>query len=174
MRERLYGLLFSTPPRVAFARPWPGTRRGLVLWLMCWAVGLVGAANYIGTTLPGRTQRALEPMLAVMPSTDWGWLFLAVALFSAFTSFCHFDRDHLGYALMAGLTGFWGAAWVLGFVFDWTEDGDADWRILGSSAIWVIWAATLYVCRGFDKDPLYPSGTCARWSWADRLRRGGR
>lgn len=148
-----------TPMRIAFRYPWPGTRRGLVLWLLCIAVILVGVANYIGTTLPDRTERALAPMLDVLPSTEWGWVFVLVGLVAGFFSYCHYNRDHIGYALMTGLTGFWGAAWVIGFFFDWGNGGPPDWRILGGAAIWIAFAAVLFVCRGFERTPLYP-GSC--------------
>lgn len=154
MRERLYRLLVSTPPRVAFARPWPGTRRGLVLWLLCWAIILVGAANYIGTDLPPRTRDALEPVLTLMSATGWGYVFVTVGVVSGFLAYCHFDRDHIGYALMTGLTGGWAVVWLLGFIFDWLDDGVADWRIVSGSVIWLAFAAVLFTCRGFDKTPL--------------------
>lgn len=146
--------LFSTPPRVAFRRPWPGTRRGLVLWLLCLVVIILGGVNYIGTELPQRGQDALAPMLDLMPSSAWGWMFIVVGTISGFLAYCHFDRDHVGYALMTGLTGFWGSAYLIGFAVDWVRDDEADWRIVGSAAIWLIFAALLIVCRGFAKTPL--------------------
>ncbi len=141
--------LFTTPPRVAFRRPWPGTHRGLVLWFFSLAYIALGTINYVLTPLPLPTREALAFVLFIAPAPFWGAVMVTAGLISAFCSYCHHDRDTYGYLLLAAFSGCWAGGYVAGWlVFD------APLRSLGGSAIWALFGAVLVAVAGMPNAPL--------------------
>ena len=138
-----------TPLNIAFARPWPGTLRGLVLWLFSLAFVALGGINYILTPLPARTEKALSFALSIAPSPAWGALMVTAGLLSALSAYCHFGRDRYGYLILSTFCGAWGAGYIAGFVLF-----GADLRSLSGSVIWLLFAGVLTAVAGFPNVPL--------------------
>jgi hypothetical protein len=135
-----------TPLKLAFRRPWPGTLRGLILWFFGLAFTIVGALNYIGTTIPEPTRTYLSFALNLAPAPVYGCMFVAVGLLSCLSSYCHFDRDRWGYNLAATFSGVWGLVYVCGWLFY-----DAPARSLAGSVVWLLYAAILTTCARIPK-----------------------
>ena len=130
-----------TPLSVAFARPWPGTLRGLILWLFGVAFIVVGSLNYIGTTIPEPTRTYLAFALDHIPAATIGVGFIVVGAVAMFTAYCHRGRDHYGYLLAAVFSGAWGSVYVCGWLFY-----DAPTRALGGAVVWLLYSAILTTC----------------------------
>lgn len=135
-----------TPLKLAFRRPWPGTVRGLILWLFGWAFIVVGGLNYIGTTIPEPTRTYLSFALSLAPQLFYGIAFVVVGALAIVTSYCHFDRDKWGFKTAALFSGVWGAGYVCGWLFY-----DAPARALGGSVVWLLYCAILLVCQRIPK-----------------------
>lgn len=140
-----------TPPRVAFRRPWPGTRRGLCLWLFSLAFLVLGGVNYIATDLPPRSEEALSFALEIAPAHTWGWTMVVAGLLAGWSSYCHFGRDRYGFVLLATFCGGWGLGYLCGFLFY-----DAGMRAVGGSVIWLVFSGLLVVIAGFPNVSLNP------------------
>lgn len=140
-----------TPLRVAFRRPWPGTRRGLCLWLFSIAWITLGLVQYIGTTVPEITQQYLAFPFDFAPPPFWGGVFIAVGAFALWSAYCHFGRDRYGFTTLAVFCLLWGGAFVCGFFFY-----DAPVRALGASIIYFLFAAILMIIAGFPNVSLRP------------------
>lgn len=137
-----------TPLRVAFRRPWPGTLRGFILWLFGWAFIIMGILNYIGTDPPPITRQYLQYPFKFADPTFYGWVFVTFGLLAVVSSYCHFDRDYIGYKLLAVWSAVWGSAYVAGWLFS-----DSPIRAAGGSTIWYLFAAILVVCTRIPKIP---------------------
>lgn len=147
-----------TPLRVAFSRPWPTTRRGLLLWFFSVGFIVIGAVNYIATDLPAPTRESLAFALSIpgMTAPVWGWLMVTIGLLSAYMSYCHLGRDRAGFTLLSTFCGAWGIGYVCGYLFF-----DAPLRALGGSVIWWLFCAALVTCAGFPSVPLGRSDIAA-------------
>lgn len=148
-RFRTYLRNTRTPLPVAFARPWPTTRRGLVLFLFSLATTWLGVVNYIITDLPAVSRESLAFALAFAEPSVWGWAMVAIGALSAWSSFCHLGRDRIGFILLGGFCFAWGIGYMCGFVFF-----DAGPRALGGSVIWLLFSAILTAVAGFPNVPL--------------------
>lgn len=135
-----------TPLRVAFHRPWPGTVRGLILWLFGWAFIFSGGLNYIGTTIPEPTRTYLSFPLTVAAQEFYGWAFIALGVGAIVSAYCHFDRDKWGYKASAIFSGVWGGTYVCGWAFY-----DAPLRALGGAVVWVLYCLILLTCQRIPK-----------------------
>lgn len=133
-----------TPLRVAFARPWPGTRRGFCLWLFAIGFILLGGVNYIGTDIPPTTQAALAFAFTIAPPTAWGIVMVTCGVLAMWSSYCHFGRDRYGFTLLATLSGGWGMGYICGVLFY-----DAPLRGLGGAVVWFIYSTILATIAGF-------------------------
>lgn len=133
-----------TPMHIAFRRPWPTTRRGLVLAFFSIAVAFLGATNYLLTDLPPVSRQSLQFALTVAPAEAWGTIMVTLGLFSLWTAYCHLGRDRLGFVLLAAFTGVWGVGYWCGFLFY-----DAGPRALGGGVIWLLFAGILATVAGF-------------------------
>lgn len=140
-----------TPLHLAFRRPWPGTRRGLCLWLFSLAFVVLGGVNYIATDLPPHSREALSFALTFAEPPIWGWTMVGVGLVSWWSSYCHFGRDRYGFVLLATFCGGWGINYLCGFLFY-----DAGLRAVGGSVIWLVFCALLAVIAGFPNVSLSP------------------
>lgn len=158
--------VFSTPPAIAFRRPWPGTLRGLVLWFFSLAFIALGGINYIATPLPARTDEALSAVLFLAPAPAWGWVMVAIGLTSAFSAYCHKNRDTYGFVLLAGFCASWGMGYVAGYVLF-----GAGLRSVGGAVIWLLFAAILTTVSRMPNAPLVHR---ARPLARPLARRGGR
>ena len=145
-----------TPLHVAFARPWPTTRRGLVLWFFAVGFIVIGGVNYISTTLPDPTRQSLAFALTIAPAPVWGWTMVTVGLTAAYTSYCHLGRDRVGFVLLATFCGTWALGYLCGWLFF-----DAPLRALGGSIVWWLFCAALVVTAGFPSVPLHRSDIAA-------------
>lgn len=137
-----------TPARVAFRRPWPGTRRGRCLWALGLAVMLVGGVNYITTELPERTQRSLYAPLALTGGSGipWGIVMVAVGGVAVFSAYCHFGRDRYGYYAISMLCLGWGGCYIAGSL------NDGGLRALGGAVIWLLFGYISVVVSGFPNE----------------------
>jgi hypothetical protein len=145
-----------TPLHIAFARPWPTTRRGLALWLFSIAFIVIGGVNYIATDLPDPTRESLAFALSVAPAAAWGWTMVLLGLFSAYCSYCHLGRDRLGFVLLATFCGGWALGFLCGLLFF-----DAPLRALGGSIVWWLFCVVLVAIAGFPSVPLHRSDVAA-------------
>lgn len=145
-----------TPLHVAFARPWPTTRRGLALWLLSLAFIVIGGVNYIATELPTTTRESLSFALTVAPAPVWGWVMIGLGVFTTYCSYCHLGRDRLGFLLLSSFCGVWAVGYLCGLLFF-----DAPLRALGGSVIWWVFCALLVVIAGFPSVPLHRSDVAA-------------
>lgn len=147
-----------TPLSLAFARPWPTTRRGLVLWFFSVGFVVIGGVNYIATNLPAPTRESLSFALSISRGSApvWGWVMVAVGFLAAYTSYCHLGRDRAGFTILSTFCGAWGIGYVCGFLFY-----DAPLRALGGSVIWWLFCAALIVTAGFPSVPLHRSDIAA-------------
>ena len=141
-----------TPLPIAFARPWPTTRRGLVLFLFSLATTWLGVVNYLITDLPAVSRESLAFALTVADASTWGWVMVVIGAISAWSSFCHLGRDRIGFVLLGGFCGVWGIGYLCGFLFY-----DAGPRALGGSVIWLLFSAILTAVAGFPNVPLHRS-----------------
>lgn len=135
-----------TPLAIALARPWPGTLRGLILWLFGIAFIVVGGLNYLGTTIPEPTRTYLAFALQHIPANVIGCGFVSVGAFAMTTAYCHVGRDHYGYLVAAVLSGGWGCVYVCGWLFY-----DAPARALGGAVVWILYCAILMTCAQIPK-----------------------
>lgn len=145
-----------TPLHIAFARPWPTTRRGLVLWQYALGFIVIGGVNYISTALPEPTRESLAFVLSMFPAPVWGWTMVAVGLLAAYTSYCHLGRDRAGFLLLSTFCGGWAIGYLCGFLFF-----DAPLRAIGGSVIWWLFCTTLTTTAGFPSVPLHRSDVAA-------------
>lgn len=158
-RFRAWWSSTHTPARVAFRRPWPTTRRGLVLFLFALATAWLGGVNYLATNLPPASQESLAFALSITDADTWGWIMIGVGFFSAWSAYCHLGRDRIGFFLLALFTGAWGIGYLCGWLFY-----DAGLRALGGSVIWLLFSAILTAESGHPSTPLarpdQPSPAC--------------
>lgn len=133
-----------TPLRIALARPWPGTRRGMCLWLFSIAFVIIGGVNYVTTTPPAVTRQSLSFALDIAPAPVWGWLMVVVGAAATWSSYCHFGRDRYGFMLLATFCAGWGLGYLCGFAFY-----DAGLRAVSGSVIWLLFSAVLMLLAGF-------------------------
>lgn len=145
-----------TPLHIAFARPWPTTRRGLVLWQYALGFIVIGGVNYVSTTLPEPTRESLSFALSILPAPAWGWTMIAAGLIAAYTSYCHLGRDRAGFVLLSTFCGVWAAGYLCGWLFF-----DAPLRAIGGSVIWWLFCSTLTTTAGFASSPLHRSDIAA-------------
>ncbi len=139
-----------TPVPVAFRRPWPTTRRGLVLAFFSIAVGFLGVSNYLLSDLPPVSRESLSFALAIAPPHLWGWVMVALGALSLWSAYCHLGRDRIGFVLLSTFTGVWGIGYLCGFLFY-----DAGPRALGGSVIWLLFAGILTTVAGFPNMSLH-------------------
>lgn len=138
-----------TPLRIAFRRPWPGTRRGLKLWLFSIIIGFKGV-GYISGNNSHDTDAALRFVTQWAPLTTWGYLILAVCGFAVVCSYCHHGRDRYGYMALVGFSFAWGACYAVapllldGPTYAW--QGTLAWLLIG----------VLLLFSAGDPDPLDP------------------
>lgn len=140
-----------TPLRVAFAKPYPGTRRGLILWLFSIGYILIGGVQFIGTEVPEITRQYLAFPFDFADPMYWGWLFVVVGVFGLWASYCHFGRDRYGYTVLSVYALMWGGAFVCGYLFY-----DASVRALGASVLWFVFSGVLSLIAGFPNVSLSP------------------
>ena len=102
--------VFSTPPAIAFRRPWPGTRRGFKLWFLSIILGIKGVGYLIGST-SATTDSALRVLtdngIIDVPLRVAGGGIVTLCAVAAFCSYCHYGRDRYGYNILAGFTLGW-------------------------------------------------------------------
>ena len=103
-----------TPLRVAFRRPWPGTRRGFKLWLFAVVIGTRGL---LYATDPATQSGAFVLPFGVSAQT-WGWVVFVVCCVATFSAYCHFGRDRYGYKAMSTLATLWAFMYAYGYVFN--------------------------------------------------------
>lgn len=133
-----------TPARLAYRRPWPGTRRGLCLWFFSVGFVLIGSVNYIGTDLLPPTAKTLAFALSIADAEVWGWVMVVIGLAAMWSSYCHFGRDRFGFTLLATFCAAWGLGFLSGGLFY-----GAGTRALGYSIIWFLFSAILTLIAGF-------------------------
>lgn len=138
-----------TPLRIAFRRPWPGTRRGRCLWLFSLAFLVIGAINYITTDLPEPSKKSLGFALDIFPAEAWGWVMVVVGLLSLWSSYCHFGRDRYGFVLLSTFCGTWALGYLCGWLFY-----DAGLRAIAASVIWFLFSGALSLIAGFPNVPM--------------------
>lgn len=138
-----------TPLAIAFRRPWPGTRRGLCLWLFAISFMIIGYANYVGTDLPDPTENSLAFALSVAPAWFWGWCMVTAGTAAVVSAYCHFGRDRYGFTLLATFCGVWALGYLCGFLFY-----DAGLRAVSGSVIWFLFTGILALIAGFPNVPL--------------------
>ena len=143
-----------TPLHIAFARPWPTTRRGMVLWIFSVGFIFIGGVNYISTDLPAPNRESLAFALTISHGSApfWGWVMVAVGCTAAYTAYCHLGRDKAGFVLLSTFCGTWATGYLCGWLFF-----DAPLRALGGSVIWWLFCAALSVTAGFPSVPLHRS-----------------
>lgn len=144
----LRDLIFTTPPRIAFRRPWPGSVRGLVLWLFSLGLLALGGINYIATPLPLATDQALV-VLRFSPAWVWGVVMVGVACTTGFCSYCHYGRDRWGFIIYTTFCVGWGCMFIAGFLFF-----DAPLRAVGSSVIWLLFGGGMAAVSALPNTPL--------------------
>lgn len=135
----------STPVRVAFKRPWPGTRRGFCLWLLSIAIIVLGAVNYVFTDPSPEGLKSLSFALQISQGSVafWGWTMIGIGLAAGFCSYCHFGRDRYGYIIVCVFTSAWGLGYVTGLFYG------AGLRALGGAVIWLLFSGIFIVVAGF-------------------------
>ncbi len=146
IRERL--ARSHTPARQAFHRPWPGTRRGLKLWVIAIVLGM---KFYIYAT--GATSDSTDEALRLVTEV-WGWplqlvgaIGVAACLFSAWTAYCHHGRDLWGYVVLSFCSFGWAGAFAASPVF---LDGTTNaWN---GALTYVFISFLLLICAG-DVEP---------------------
>lgn len=106
-----------TPLHVAFARPWPGTRRGVKLWVLALIIGAKGLGYALGQ-VPASTESSLRFVVGYLgaPLPLVGWAIVALCVFAAFCSYCHHGRDAYGYMALAGFAFGWAGVFLGGGV----------------------------------------------------------
>lgn len=137
-----------TPWRLAFRRPWPGTRRGLILWLFAIAFSVIGYVNYVATPLPASTDESLAFALSIRPASFWGWTMVACGIVASWASYCHHGRDRYGFTLLASFCGAWALGYLCGFLFY-----DAGLRAVSAAVIWAVFTGLLALVAGFPSLP---------------------
>lgn len=153
-----------TPLRIAFARPWPGTRRGLKLWFLSIIIGLKGIGYALGS-VTAVTQAALQvfTQLLHIPIGAVACAIVGLCLGAGWCAYCHHGRDRWGYAALTGFCGVWTIAYATSPVF-FGAPVDALQGALSWSAIGVF----LLLCSG-DKpgEPLAPGSWSVSgiWQW---------
>ena len=138
-----------TPLRVAFAKPWPATRRGFKLWVISVAIGIKGIGYLLGG-ISRSTDSALRVFTDVL-GVDLrvcGAVIVALCLASAFTAYCHHGRDRYGYAALTGFCCVWSAAFFVGAFL---LDGPAS--AVQGGVSYLVFAGFLLTCAG-DPEPV--------------------
>ncbi|ROR91780.1 hypothetical protein [Nocardioides aurantiacus] len=131
-----------TSAKVAFRRPWPGTRRGLKLWLLSIVIGLLGF-NYIVSPVPTSTEQALTLPGEVMPLEWWGIGIVGLCVVAGFCSYCHMGRDRYGYYMLSVFAVAWGTAYLVSpFLFD------ASTRAFSGALSWYVIFGFLVLSAG--------------------------
>lgn len=133
-----------TPLRVAFARPWPGTRRGLCLWLFSLSFVLIGMANYVLTYPPKPSRDSLVFAFSIAQPSVWGSIMSILGFLCVWLSYCHFGRDRYGFTILSTFCGVWGFTYLSGFLFY-----DAGPRALSGSVVWFLYSGILVLIAGF-------------------------
>ncbi len=147
-RVRAYLAKSHTPWRIAFRRPWPGTRRGLKLWVISIVLGLKFLIY-----ARGETSQATDEALRLVTEV-WGWPLQVVGaagvvacLIAAWCSYCHHGRDLWGYVLLTFCSVGWAAAFAASPVF---LDGTTNaWN---GALTYVFITILLLICAG-DVEP---------------------
>lgn len=137
-----------TPLRIALARPWPTTLRGLVLWLFALGLAVLGGVNYVLTPIPAVTAQGIVA-LRVAPAPFWGSVMLAVAAVCIWSSYCHHGRDRIGFTLYSLTCCMWGLQFVAGYLVE-----GASARALGSATVWVLFGVGMAAVAGLPNTPL--------------------
>ncbi len=133
-----------TPFSLAFARPWPGTRRGLCLWLFSLSFITIGALNYIFAEQTEVSREALAFAFEIAPPTFWGVAMLSVGIIAMISSYCHFGRDRYGFVLLSVFCAAWGLVYLCGFLFY-----HASLRAVSGSITWILFSSILILISGF-------------------------
>lgn len=125
-----------TPLGIAFRRPWPGTRRGLKLWLLSVIIGMKGAGYlFSGSTPSNESALRLITERADIGLHVCGAIILGPCIFSLFCSYCHYGRDRYGYMALTGFAFAWAAAYAVspllldGPSYAW--QGTLSWSLFG-------------------------------------------
>ncbi|VXC42736.1 conserved membrane hypothetical protein [Nocardioides sp. AX2bis] len=139
--------VFSTPPAIAFRRPWPTTRRGFKLWLIS---VVLGARGFTYATEPASRSGAFQFPFDWMTTQGWGVLVVLVCGVAVFSSYCHLGRDRFGYVAMTCLSGGWALCYGYGYAFR----GAGEPAIQGLLSFLLI-VVLLMHCAG---DPEYQPG----------------
>lgn len=134
----------SEPDRKAFDRPWPGTRRGLCLWLFSLAFVTIGYFNNIIGEQTSVTRDSLAFAFSIAPPVFWGYTMATVGLISAFLSYCHLGRDRYGFVMLAVYSAGWGLVYLCGYLFY-----DASVRAISGAITWVLFSSILILISGF-------------------------
>ena len=138
-----------TPARIAFARPWPTTLRGLILWLFSLAFITIGLVNYVLTPLPPLYEQALTFALAIAPTHVWGWTMVGAGVVAGYSSYCHKGRDLYGYVILAVFSTAWASGYLAGLIVF-----DAALRSLSGAVVWYLFAGILTAVAGVPNTPL--------------------
>ncbi len=103
-----------TPLSLAFRRPWPGTRRGLKLWLLAIIISFKGFGYLRGST-SSSTESALRLLTERLhiPLQACGAVIVILCLVAAFCSYCHYGRDRYGYMILVGFSMAWAACFAV-------------------------------------------------------------
>lgn len=103
-----------TPLHVAFARPWPSTRRGLKLWFFAVIIGCKGFAYT--QTPPGTSSDSALRLLTErvgLPLHICGVIILALCALAWWTSYCIHGRDQIGYVVLIAFSGLWSGIYAV-------------------------------------------------------------
>lgn len=133
-----------TPLSLAFRRPWPGTRRGLCLWLFSISFMFLGLVNYVLTEPPPLTREALSFAFDLAPVWFWGLNMFAAGLLAFIFSYCHFGRDRYGFTALSTFCAGWGLVYWCGYWFY-----DASLRAVSGSVTWFLFSGILALVAGF-------------------------
>ncbi len=162
-RLRAYLAKSHTPWRVAFRRPWPGTRRGLKLWVIAVVLGLKFLIYAMGDT-----SRATDDALRLV-TVEWGvplqligGIGLAACVVAAWCSYCHHGRDLWGYAILTGVAVGWSASFAVAPLF--LDGPTLAWN---GCLTYLFVTMLLVICAG-DVEPRLPANV-ARVRLRDQL-----
>lgn len=139
--------MMSTPSRVAFRRPWPGTDRGFWLWLIALILGIkgVGYLLLIGGPARASADSALRLPTHFLPIQFWGGVFVFLCAIAAFCAYCHHGRDFFGFVILAALCWVWAGCYLAAPLF---LAGAWSASITGSTTFVLIGVLLFKLARG--------------------------